>query len=88
MVLRSNITIDGTGFTLNGTEAALLYGLKVEGYQNVNVTIQNMTIIGYLNGISLVSTNYNKILECNITGCINGIWGTEIMNTTFSENII
>lgn len=88
VVLRSNITIDGVGYTLNGTGTGKWAGFTVEGYGSINVTIQNVNIVGFGVGIGLVSTNYNTIFECNITNCTYGIWGAETMNNTISGNII
>jgi parallel beta-helix repeat protein len=87
-ILRSNITIDGVGFTLNGTETGLWYGFKVESYEVVNVTIKNVNIIGCEFGIGLISTNDNKVLDCNITNCAYGIWSTETWDNIISGNII
>ncbi|MEM3699317.1 MAG: NosD domain-containing protein [Candidatus Bathyarchaeia archaeon] len=89
VVLRSNITIDGAGFTLNGTEAELWYGFQIEGYTvAVNVTIRNVNIVGCEVGIGLISTNDNKVLECNITDCNYGIWSSETWDNIISGNVI
>jgi len=88
VVDRSNITIDGAGYTLNGTGTGKWAGFTVEGYGSINVTIQNVNIVGFGVGIGLVSTDYNAIFECNITNCTYGIQGLETMNNTISGNII
>ena len=88
VVLRSNITIDGAEYTLNGTGTGKWAGFTVEGYGSINVTIQNVNIIGFGVGIGLVSTDDNKILGCTITNNTNGIWGAETMNNTISGNVI
>jgi parallel beta-helix repeat protein len=88
VVLRSNITIDGVGYTLNGTGTGKWAGFTVEGYESINVTIQNVNIVSFGVGIGLISTEYNTIFECNITNCTYGIWEAETMNNTISGNII
>lgn len=88
MIWRSNITIEGAGHILNGTTGGLYVGLKVEGYGAINVTIKNVNIIGFQVGVALVSTDQNKIFDCNITQNTHGIQGLETMNNTISGNHI
>ena len=89
IVLRSNIIIDGNGYTIQGPGSVTWYaGVHVEGYGSTNVTIQNVNITGFETAIALVSTDYNKILENNITDNGIGIYFAEAMNNTISENII
>ena len=88
VVYRSNLTIDGDGYTLNGTGTGKWTGFTVEGYGSKNVTIQDVKIIGFGVGVGLVSTNDNKVLGCTITNSTYGIWGAETMNNTISGNFI
>jgi parallel beta-helix repeat protein len=91
VVQRINITIDGDGYMLNGAGTGIYAGLTVEYVDfpaNDNVTIQNVTIIGFGVGIGLISTEVNRIFECTITNNTYGIWGAETMNNTISGNTI
>jgi parallel beta-helix repeat protein len=88
VVLRSNITIDGAGHVLNGTGTGKWTGITIESYYSVNVTVQNLTIVGFGVGIALVSTDYNKILGNIIVNNTYGIWVAETMNNTISGNNI
>jgi len=88
VVERSHIIIDGNGFTLDGSGTGEQVGIKVESVA-YNVTIQNMNIIDFANGIGLISCDQNKILGNNITNnTFNGIWLAESMNNTISGNSI
>jgi len=87
VVERSHIIIDGDGYTLDGSGTGEQIGIKVE-YVADNVTIQNMNIIDFVNGIGLISCDQNKILGNNITNNTNGIWLSESMNNTISGNTI
>jgi parallel beta-helix repeat protein len=88
VILRSNITVDGAGYTLNGTGTGKWAGMTIEGYGSINVTVQNVNIIGFETGIGLVSTDGNTILGCTIANNTYGIWGAETMNNTISGNAI
>jgi len=87
VVLRSNITIDGNGYTLNGTETGEPTGIAVE-YVASNVTIQNVNIMGFGVGISLISTSNNTISGNNITNNADGVFLSGSMNNTISGNNI
>jgi parallel beta-helix repeat protein len=91
VVYRSNIIIDGNGYTLNGTGIGQYTGINIEyvdPYADDNVTIQNVNIIGFDVGIGLVSTEGNKIFGCTITNTTNGIQFAEAVNNTISGNNI
>jgi len=91
VVQRRNITIDGDGYTLNGTGTGQWTGITVEyvdPYEDDNVTIQNVNIVGFGVGIGLVSTEYITISSNNITNNNDGVWFGEVMNCTISGNLI
>jgi len=66
VVERSNIVIDGNGYTLHGPyEIAIGTGFRLWNVNNV--TIRNVTITGFYDGISLYESSYNIISGNNIT---------------------
>lgn len=91
VVERSNIIIDGAGYTLNGTGTGLFAGLMIEYVAPTaddNVTVKNVNIMGFGVGIGLISTENITISLCNITDNMDGIWFGEVMNCTISGNLI
>ncbi len=91
VVQRSNIVIDGAGYTLNGTGTGLFAGLTIEYIvptADDNVTVKNVNIMGFGAGIGLVTTENITISHCNITNNMDGIWTGEAMNCTVSGNLI
>jgi len=96
VVERSNIIIDGNGYTLLGPlesgadrEYSGLepYGVIVKSFAH-NVTIQNMTIRGYFTGIFLNGSRYNKIIGNNVEEVWDGISLYMSSNNTVSGNQI
>jgi parallel beta-helix repeat protein len=65
VVERSNIIIDGAGYTLQGTERSGT-GISLSGRNNI--AIKNANIKGFNTGIRLNSSSKNSIFENNITG--------------------
>ena len=85
-VYASNIVIDGNGYTLQGPGYDMGFWLdKVS-----NVTIRNITLSSFTNGIYLVSSNNNKICYSNILSnvyCgINLVYSSN-NNLIFNNNI-
>jgi len=71
VVERDNIVLDGSGYTLQGTQARYSKGISVEGN---NVTIKNTNIKGFGHGVYFNSTSYSTVSGNNITECDgNGI---------------
>jgi parallel beta-helix repeat protein len=70
VVERSNVVIDGAGFTVQGSRTFNSIGIFV--YQVDNVTIQNATVRDFYVGISLNATSNSGLLRNNIT---NNDWG-------------
>jgi len=65
VVERPNILIDGKGFMIQGSGSA--NGFTLNGV--TNVTIKNINIDGFSNGISIESCNHIFVIEDNITHC-------------------
>ncbi|MBE0511416.1 right-handed parallel beta-helix repeat-containing protein [Candidatus Bathyarchaeota archaeon] len=76
---RDNIVIDGAGFTLLGTAAYISRGIDLSGRSNV--TIKNMEIRSFMDGIYLVPSSNNTITRNNITANTDsGIWTAGVSN--------
>ena len=86
VVERSNITIDGAGYTLEGTGRD--YGVDVDNsdpsYDVENVTIKNMKINRFYIGIRIKSSQNCSIFGNTITNCNE--WSIELSGS--SENRI
>jgi parallel beta-helix repeat protein len=85
-VQRSNIQIIGDGHTLQGTGSG--EGIRLIGVDNVSVT--NINIIGFDNGIDLSGTSQNIISENNLTAN-NGLsinLYNSVNNTICRNNIV
>jgi parallel beta-helix repeat protein len=84
-VQRSDILIDGNGHLLQGTGSA--EGIRLIGVNNVSVT--NISIRGFDDGIDLFDTAFNTVSESNITandGIGISLYGSS--NNTISRNVI
>jgi parallel beta-helix repeat protein len=68
---RSNILIDGAGYTLQGTGASDSEGIELTGRNNV--TIKNMKITAFYHGVSLYSSSNSSVSGNNITANSSGI---------------
>jgi parallel beta-helix repeat protein len=79
-VERDNIVIDGAGFALQGTAAYIFRGIDLSGRSNV--TIKNMEIRNFMDGIYLVPSSNNTITRNYITAnTASGIWTGGVSNT-------
>jgi len=88
---RTNIIIDGNGYTLNGSAGDLYAGFivnNIDPQADDNVTIQNVNVMGFLVGFWFTDTEGNQIFGCNITDNIDGIWFVGVWNSTVSGNNI
>jgi parallel beta-helix repeat protein len=67
VVERSNIVIDGDGYTLQGSGFG--YGLRLDGVVNVleNITIKYANIKNFTDGIRIIGSDHNTIVGNNIT---------------------
>jgi len=87
VVERSNIIIDGNGYTLNGSSLNVTLGFNLTSVNNV--TIRNINIDSFAAaGILLFTSSANIIYGNNITNNYNGIWLDSSVNNTISENSI
>ena len=76
---RDNIVIDGAGFTLQGTAAYISRGIDLSSRSNV--TVKNMEIRNFMDGIYLVPSSNNTITRNNITANTgSGIWTGGVSN--------
>jgi len=86
VVERNNIVIDCAGYTLQGTGAYESKGIILRRINNV--TIKNVIINNFQDGIRLYDSLNNTILENNITNNGYGILLWESLNNTISGNNI
>jgi len=82
VVERSNIIIDGDGYTVEGTAAWDSKGIYLSGV--TNVTIKNAIIKSFGYGIDLYESSYSSVSGNNITTC--GVYGIELSDSS-SNNI-
>ena len=83
-VEKDNIVIDGAGFIVEGTAIGAEVTIGVDLSSRSNVTIKNMQIRSFVNGIFLLDSFNNNIIGNNITDNVDGI---RINNST-GNNII
>ena len=85
---RSNIVIDGNGFTVQGSPSAPDYdqstGLNLTGTNDV--TIQNVSVENFQNGIYLSGSNNSMIIGNNATANSEGIYLYSSSNDTVYGN--
>jgi parallel beta-helix repeat protein len=81
VIERDNMTVDGAGYTLQGTGSGAGISLSERSY----VTIQNMTIRGFSRGISVSSSSCINISRNNITN--NGWQGILLSNARANSMI-
>jgi len=60
-----NVTLDGNGATIMGTDKAASQGIKVTGRKNI--TIKNLRVLNYYHGISIQKSSGIAIRDCTIT---------------------
>ena len=60
-----NVTLDGHGATIMGTDRTANQGIKVSGRKNV--IIKNLRILNYYHGISIKKSEKIEIYNCTIT---------------------
>ena len=84
VVERSNIIIYGAGYTLWGMGSGV--GFTVEDVNNV--TIQDITIYGFLVGVNLRNSSDNSIYGNSITNNTESIYLNSVFFNIFYENKI
>jgi len=82
VVERSNITIDGNGYTLQGSGSG--NGFYCSGINNV--TTKNTNIKNFRGGILLVSSSNNSIAGNNVANNEQGIWLVSSSNNSIAGN--
>jgi parallel beta-helix repeat protein len=90
VVERSNIIVDGAGYTVQGTGAMFSRGIYLSDGGKVyyfNVTIKNVKIVAFWYGILFDSSN-NCIFGNNITNNEYGFWIESSSNNIFRNNSV
>jgi parallel beta-helix repeat protein len=76
-VQKDNIMIDGAGYTIQGSalnlSAISTATIGIDIQNRVNVTIKNVQIKSFVNGIHLLNSSENNIIGNNITENVDGI---------------
>jgi len=86
VVQRNNIIIDGNGYTLQGTGALDSRGIALS--RRTNVTIKNMEIKTFYNGIYIYDSSFNSISGNNITNNDYGIYFYVSSNNLLQDNTL
>ena len=86
VVEKSNITIDGNGYTLQGSGATYSKGFYLSGIDNV--TIKNTNIDDFGSGVELRACIFNSVSNNNITNNSHGISLSESSGNSISGNRI
>lgn len=80
-----NIILDGNGHNLIGSST----GSGVYLPQRTGVTIMNLNVINFYNGIYLENSNYNNLTNNNLTAnAVVGIWLYSSSNNTLARNTV
>jgi len=100
-VQKSNIVLDGAGYTLLGNGEETSKGIDLSNNRGSdpsrpevsNVTLKNIGIVNFSVGVGNVNTNTNTIIGCYIADCFTGINvvgrpnNVLIKNNTFVNNV-
>ena len=78
MIARDNMTLDGAGYTLDGGGVGST-GIWLSAI--TNVTVKNVNIHAFSQGIFLEGSSHNMIVENNVTDCPYGI---ELMSSSWN----
>jgi len=84
VVERSNIVVDGRGYTVLGGGAGT--GIYLRSYAD-NVTIRNLEVRNFYYGIGIASSS-NIIQNNTIISCSVGVWMAEVWDTSITKNRI
>jgi|GEM_PF-618781 parallel beta-helix repeat protein len=88
VVKRSNILIDGNGYTVQGNNSGFVYdqstGLKLTNTDNV--TIKNINVKGFCFGIYLSDSSNNVVNGNNATANWGGLFLVSSSNNVVSDN--
>jgi len=87
VIERDNMTLDGGGYTLQGAPGwPYQNGTRI--LKSINVTIQNMRIENFANGIVLDNSSHCMILDNVLISNGAGVWLAYSSNNTIQENQI
>ena len=84
VIERENIILDGNGYLLRGNGS----GCGVHLFSVNNVTIKNLNIKNFYNGILIDSSSYNTIYGNNVTNNEAGVHLIHFLKHVCSENLI
>jgi len=84
VIERSNITLDGNGFAVQGKKDYRSIGINL--YNLNNVTITNVTVRDFSYGIKLNETSNIKILGNTFNNMGYNLWGYDTYKTVISGN--
>ncbi|PVX23090.1 MAG: hypothetical protein CW716_12935 [Candidatus Bathyarchaeum sp.] len=84
VVEKDDVVIDGSDFSLEGTDVGTGISLR----ERTNVTVQNLAVSGFFYGVHLNSSHNNNLSNSNITGNFYGIYLSASSNNTISGNDI
>jgi len=87
-VQRDNIIVDGAGYGVEATAIGTETTIGVDISFRSNVTITNIQIRGFVNGIHLLNSSYNNLLGNNITENVDGIRIENSTNNVIAGNNI
>ncbi len=86
VVERSNIIIDGSGYTIEGTGATGSEGISLSGI--ANITVKNTNIKNFILGVYVYSSSSNMVSGNNLTNNGHGVaLGFSFNNTVSGNNI-
>lgn len=92
-ITSSNVTFDGAGYTIDGTNASNSYGIKVNNFTNLaNITIKNLTVTDWYYGIYYDNTTNGNITNSTLISNVYGIYlassnGSNLSNNNVSLNL-
>ncbi|MCZ7381595.1 MAG: right-handed parallel beta-helix repeat-containing protein, partial [Candidatus Methanoperedens sp.] len=88
-ITSSNVTLDGAGYTINGTNAASTNGVYVNATNSIiNVTVKNVRSTNWQNGIKYENAHNGSIINNTVSSNGIGIDLTSSGNNTLRNNTI
>jgi parallel beta-helix repeat protein len=88
-VQRDNVIVDGGGYTIQGPEinySATEATIGIDLPNRINVTIKNVQVKSFINGIHLLNSSKNSIIGNNVTENVDGIRLDSSSNNIIIEN--
>jgi parallel beta-helix repeat protein len=87
VIERDNMTLDGAGYTLQGTETSGSIGVALHGWRS-NIIIKNMKVAAFYYGVYLYGSSNCTVEGNNITNNVRGAYLQYSLNCTVSGNNI